>query len=332
MNLELRLRGSKWYVVGSVLVNGSRIPVRQSTGYNSAYKNLAANRLQEITRDVLAGNFNSANVKGKERVSQAIDLYLHRPEGVGKTDVSILSRFGREFDHVKLESLSVADIQLYVQARGNKASTVRRELNSIMAMLNHASSMGWRVSDLSKLKKPRADDERCRWLTEEERELLIAACEPDELRHVVTFLFFTGARLGEALKLKWGDVIVDTATLSTKKGKQKKRRLRNVPLVERAIAAMGQRGKRSDYVFLAPTGKPWTKDALYKYFNPAKERAGVEDFTPHDCRHTFASHLVQKGATLKAVADLLGHKNLNMVMRYAHLSPTHLKTTVEMLG
>jgi hypothetical protein len=66
-------------------------------------------------------------------------------------------------------------------------------------------------------------------------------------------------------------------------------------------------------------------------FRTAMEIAGIKDFTWHDLRHTFASWLMVRGASLRAVAELLGHRGLRMVMRYAHLSPAYLSAEVRLL-
>jgi len=67
-------------------------------------------------------------------------------------------------------------------------------------------------------------------------------------------------------------------------------------------------------------------------FTSACRRAGLEDFRFHDLRHTFASHLVMNGVSLKAVQELLGHADIKMTLRYSHLSQAHLKEAVAVLN
>ena len=67
-------------------------------------------------------------------------------------------------------------------------------------------------------------------------------------------------------------------------------------------------------------------------FEKAVKRAGIEDFTFHDIRHTFASYLVMNGVDIRTVQQLLGHFRLRMTMRYSHLSPAHLMDAVQRVG
>jgi integrase len=82
-------------------------------------------------------------------------------------------------------------------------------------------------------------------------------------------------------------------------------------------------------VFPGKKGKKLTD--VKKSFRTAMREAGIEDFCFHDLRHTFASHLVMAGVPLLTVAELLGHKSIEMTKRYSHLSPNHKATAVRML-
>ena len=328
MSLELKLRNDVWQVVGTVKTpDGDSLRVRKSTGFPKHQKQFANEVLSRTLRDAMAGRLASAGVP-RNRVADAIAMFIGRPTPPGATDRGVLERFSREFGHVELTRLNQADVMFWVQSRGNKAGTVKREINSINAMLSHAKDMGMEVPMFT-LKKPSVDDARTRWVSEEERDRIISMADTN-VRPLIVFLFYTGARLGEAMGLTWDDVHEGRVFLRTRKGKMKTTRTRTIPLVAEVIAAMGER--TGGHVFTKPDGGAWTRDRFYDYFHPACEAAGVSDFRPHDCRHTFASHLVQKGASLRAVADLLGHTSLAMVMRYSHLAPTHLESTVALLG
>lgn len=82
----------------------------------------------------------------------------------------------------------------------------------------------------------------------------------------------------------------------------------------------------SAYVVCNVQGEPY--DEVKRSFHTAYRKAGIEDFRCHDLRHTFASHLVMNGINLKTVQHLLGHKDIRMTLRYAHLSREHLQTAV----
>ena len=330
MSLKLSLRDDVWYVVGRVTTaSGGRLRVRKSTGYGKGMKPYAQETLSRILRDALDGKMDKGTTSSVT-IDHAVDMYLKRPNPAGQTDQGVLRRFADRNGSMKLTNLGVADVMVYVNERGNKASTVCREINSIKAMLEYSRDMGLDVPTL-RLKKPKVDDARCRWLTESERNALILASEP-EITDMLTFLFYTGARLGEMFNLVWKGVVDNKAMLGTRKGASGKTRIRAVPLTAESLAAIGPRGTPNKTVFTTASDMMWTKDKFYPFFYRATDSVGIEDFRPHDCRHTFASHLVQKGASLRAVADLLGHSSLSMVMRYSHLAPSHLEDTVGLLG
>ena len=143
-------------------------------------------------------------------------------------------------------------------------------------------------------------------------------------------------RRGEILSLRWDQVNLAQRTLMlthTKNGE-----IRGVPLNSPVVAILRdllrervRRGSGSPYVFVNPlTGDQWQD--LGRTFENAVRRAGIQDFTFHDLRHTAASWLVMSGVDILTVASILGHKDIRMTQRYSHLSPQHRLHAVEVLG
>ena len=90
-----------------------------------------------------------------------------------------------------------------------------------------------------------------------------------------------------------------------------------------------EQGLTSEYVF---TYARRTITKVDRAFHGALKRAGIEGFTFHDLRHTFASHLIMRGASLKEVQELLGHKTVTMTLRYSHLAEENKKKAVGLLN
>ena len=140
----------------------------------------------------------------------------------------------------------------------------------------------------------------------------------------------TGMRRGEMLSLKWEQIRNGFIYLTeTKSGKA-----REIPINDQLAEVIREvrRGNhlKSPHVFCDSRGRRFYE--VKRSFASACRRAGIEAFRFHDLRHTFASHLVMKGIGLKAVQELLGHADMTMTMRYAHLSQGHLQEAVAVLN
>ncbi len=107
----------------------------------------------------------------------------------------------------------------------------------------------------------------------------------------------------------------------------------NATVLTTLQALYNQRIPDCPYAFPHATGRKTGEPVqdVKNAFHTALETAEIKDFTWHDLRQTFASWLIMKGASLRSVAELLGHRGLRMVMRYAHLSPEHLSAEVGLL-
>ena len=138
-------------------------------------------------------------------------------------------------------------------------------------------------------------------------------------------------RRGEILGLTWERIDLASARITlydTKNG-----RPRGVPInravYDALITLAPDAARRTGLLFRRTSGRAWGK--IRTAFEKAVERADLKDLRFHDLRHTAASHLVMRGASLKEVQEILGHRTFSMTLRYAHLSPAHLRTAVDRL-
>jgi integrase len=172
------------------------------------------------------------------------------------------------------------------------------------------------------------NNERVRFLTQKESTKLISCCA-EHLKPIVIFALNTGLRRGEIFDLKWQNVDLSNRIVSvvdTKNGDT--RRIPMNDVVHKLLSKL-KSNITSAYVF--PNAKGGRYTSLKRSFSTALKLAGIEDFTFHDLRHSFASNLIMAGADLVTVKELLGHRSLRMTSRYLHLSQSHKLNAVQKL-
>ena len=132
----------------------------------------------------------------------------------------------------------------------------------------------------------------------------------------------TGARRGELLRLRWKDVDVDRGEAELEETKNGDRRI--LVLLPQVIAELARfapkDAAKSEALVFRSRLRPSQPYSTAKAFNEAVALAGINNFRFHDCRHCTASYMAQHGASLLEIADTLGHRQLRMVQRYAHLN------------
>ena len=217
---------------------------------------------------------------------------------------------------------------------GMSPGTVNRYLSALSkAFTNAVKEWHWLpdnpLARVSKKTEPRG---RVRYLSDEERAALLEACrassEYKPLYLIVLFALTTGMRRGELLGLRWQDIDLErrVAVLhNTKNGDR-----RSVPIVQEVAELLGEHGRvrrlDNDLVFASDGSDPVWFD---KFWYRALKEAKIKNFRFHDLRHTAASYLAMSGATTAEIAAVLGHRTLQMVKRYAHLSDQHTGQVVE---
>jgi integrase len=206
-----------------------------------------------------------------------------------------------------------------------------------MAALSHAFTIairewGWlEESPMRKVAKPKEPRGRVRFLSDDERERLLEACRTSYnpyLYPAVVLALSTGTRQMESMGLYWKDIDFQRQTITLHDTKNGERR--TLPLTGHALELIQQHFDRrrmdSDFVFPSRNGKkPFD---LRRSWVAALKTADITDFHWHDLRHSTASYLAMNGATLAEIAEILGHKTLSMVKRYAHLSDVHTASVV----
>ena len=323
MSLKLyRKRGSpNWYIRGKI--RGISVDESSRVAERSAAEAIRIQREAECLQ---------ASIFGKKATTSFLEAAVDYMEQGGER--RFLRPLIHHFGTTPLAKIDQAAIERAAKllCPTSAASTVNRQIHTpVSAVLKHAADRGW--CEYKCIKRPSQPKGRTRWLKPEEADRLIAACAP-HLRPLVVFLFYTGARLSEAVYLDWRQVDLargEVQFVETKNGDA-----RGVPLHPRVVAELQALKYREGAVFRRPDGKPYARKSdgggqIKTAFKAACRRAGISDFTPHGCRHTWASWHYARNRDLVALMHLGGWKNEKMVLRYAHMNVAHLAPSIAAL-
>ena len=318
--------------------DGKKIQKSLKTSNKKLAKTIEAKLLAEIVE----GTYYEKLIGRNKTFRDLMDKFLkvHAPKVSGNMQRSYrtsLNHLDSFFGKSNLLSITPRNISRYKMLRNDEGAapaTINREL----AMLSKAFNMAvkeweWlKDNPVAKVPREKEDNERDRWLTVGEEVSLLENC-PEWLGDIILFNLHTGLRQDELLSLTWDRVDVFRKTIlikDTKNGKP-----RTVPLNKTALGILESKASvisiRSRIVFHSMCGTKIDKHNLRRAFVIAMERAGIEDFTYHGLRHTFATRLAQSGVDLYKISKLLGHKDIKTTQRYAHHCPESLRDGVEVL-
>jgi integrase len=248
------------------------------------------------------------------------------------------------FGKMKLDALGPAEIEAYKAkklAEGLDKKSINNHLTALRKLVNLAAE--YEVLDRAprirgfKLRHEYVSEDE--YLTFEETDRFLAAAAP-EWKVFLTTALKTGLRVGELLALKWQDIdlvaghlIVRRTLWRNLEGSPKGGRNRKVPLSAEALAALkAHRHLRGPYVFCDATGARLSHSIVKDVVPSTCRRSGLaKRITTHGLRHSFASQLVMRGASLRAVQELLGHESIEMTLRYSHLTPDVKREAVRLL-
>lgn len=242
-------------------------------------------------------------------------------------------------------SVSAADLRrfLSVSSAGSEPATVARRLSAVRAFFSFLLEMGEiGANPASGLPAPRRSMRLPEFLPVDEMAGFLAALpaeEPLSKRNaaILELLYSSGLRVGELVSLRMRDLSLETGTVRvTGKG----RKVRVVPVGTRAAGAVREylsvRGGKTGEdpvnapLFLNRRGGGISARSVARMLVTALRRAGVaRHLSPHGMRHSFATHLLESGADLRAIQEMLGHASLSTTQRYARVNVSHLVRAYE---
>ena len=283
----------------------------------------------------------------RHTLAELIDRYCREVLPSKKSKIDQAQQLG--WWKAEIGSFTLADVSpsLLAEYRDKlgREITIRKKPRSpasvvrYMAALSHAFTVavkewGWlEDSPMRKVTKPKESRGRVRFLSDDERARLLKACKESSnayLYPVVVLALSTGMRQGEIMGLTWDVVDLNRGRAILHETKNGERRA--VAITGHALDLLNALAKvrriDSNLIFPAKEIRPQKPIDLRTPWEKAMKEAELDDFRFHDLRHSAASYLAMNGASLAEIAEVLGHKTLQMVKRYAHMSEGHTARVV----
>ncbi len=237
----------------------------------------------------------------------------------------------------KVDYLGVRKYLAALKENGLKPRSIARKLSSLRSFFRFLSREGFiKINPVSSVMSPKLERHLPQFLTESEAagliETMIAGSKNSARDRAILETFYsTGIRISELVGLNLDDVDFISGIIKVR-GKGKKERI--VPIGDKASSAirayLQSRKKRSSAVFINPRGERLTDRGVRFVFGKYARAAGIKHgVSPHTMRHSFATHLLNRGADLRTVQELLGHANLGTTQIYTHLTTERLKSVYD---
>jgi len=256
-------------------------------------------------------------------------------------DLRDFCAFAGEIAPETIEYTHVRNFLAHLKEREFSQSSISRKLACLRSFFKYmAREQLLTTNPASNIATPKREKKLPEFLSQDEmNKLLSAASDATKAgrrdRAIIETLYSTGMRVSELMCLNISDLDFVGGTLKVQ-GKGKKERM--VPIGGTAVRAveayLGDRTENekqpSSPLFLNKNGTRLTDRSVRRILIKYAKRAGItKDISPHTIRHTFATHLLDRGADLRSVQDLLGHENLSTTQIYTHVTTKRLKDAYE---
>lgn len=316
--------GTLW-ITGTVRPSGEKIGRRVRQRAGSDNQETAREEAAAIEAQILR-DFHLGERPSTFNFTEACDSYLkhqERSEGT-KYEVRRLALHWRAAPLGSITQTAVDAARTKILTAGSSDSTWRKTVSILSAIMTHAARRKW--CETPDFDLPPESKGRTTFLTPAEFERLHAAAAP-HLQPLLTYLICTGSRLGETLSLDWSQVDLAGRRVNVWADQTKGDARRVVDLTPAALRALAGMDRREGCVFLTHHGEPY-RDAGEGYgghiksaWRTAMRDAGLDGFTPHHLRHSWATWFYALNRDLIALQHAGGWSDIKLVTRYAHLMP-----------
>lgn len=283
-----------------------------------------------------------------EKEISAFITYLHNVKNTSnntelsyKRDLEKMEHFMSSRGITEAKNVSAQDLSDYVKYLEDNhfaAATVSRNIASLKAFYHFMVQEGWVAEDISEnLKAPKIEKKIPSIMSTDEVVRLLeqpSGDSPKEIRDkaMLELLYATGIRVTELISLKLSDVNMQMSFILCK-DRNKERVIPFGTAAKNALARYlnGTReemleNKSSDVLFTNCSGQSMSRQGFWKLIKYYAKKADIkEDITPHTLRHSFAAHLVENGADLRSVQEMLGHSDISTTQIYANLNHNHIR-------
>lgn len=273
--------------------------------------------------------------------------YLENTRGASKSTIQSYCRDIKQYisylnsnfiDFQRANKTNIISYIMLMQKNGRAVSSISRTMASLRTFYKYALSEGYVDSDPTfKLETPKQDKKLPSILTIEEVDHLLS--QPDTTtfkgkrdKAMLELIYASGIKVSELVMLDLEDVELELGFVKCVSGG----RARIIPLGSQCIKALGDylqfsrsflaQDKNSGKLFVNCTGGNLTRQGFWKIIKEYKEKARIEkEITPHTLRHSFAAHLLENGADLSSIQEMLGHSDISSTQIYTKLVKTRIK-------
>lgn len=282
-----------------------------------------------------------------EKAIDAFISYLHNIKRTSENtelsyrrDLNKLRAFLAERGIEEVSAIREEELLLFVKEleKQFKAATVSRHIASIKAFYHYLCKEQLVGEDVAQsLHAPKIEKKLPEIMTMDEAASLLdqpAGDTPKELRDkaMLELLYATGIRVTELITLKLSDINLKLGYIVCQDGSRE----RMIPFGNKAKAALQHylesgreallQDHETDVLFVNCSGQPMSRQGFWKLIKSYARQAGIQsEITPHTLRHSFAAHLVENGADLRSVQEMMGHSDISTTQIYVTLTQNHLR-------